>query len=98
MDPDATLAALLDAFRDEDREAAYQAIEDLSDWLARGGFMPKDPRVALAPTDAGLIIMALIALEVGYENTGNSKLFDEVRALKARLLPRLPKLPVQPTV
>jgi hypothetical protein len=45
MDPDACLALLLDAFRDKDREAAFDAIEDLNDWLARGGFMPKDPRI-----------------------------------------------------
>jgi hypothetical protein len=44
MDPDACLARLLDAFRANDREAAYDAIEDLSDWLAKGGFMPRDPR------------------------------------------------------
>jgi hypothetical protein len=47
MDPDACLAKLLDAFRDGDREAAYEAIEDLSDWLAKGGFMPADPRITL---------------------------------------------------
>lgn len=44
MDPDACLAALLDAFRDGDREAAWDHIEALYDWLAKGGFMPKDPR------------------------------------------------------
>ena len=44
MDPNATLAKLLDAFRDNDREASWAAIEDLQDWLARGGFMPADPR------------------------------------------------------
>lgn len=44
MDPDATLALLLDAFRDADREAAWEHLEVLYDWLTRGGAMPRDPR------------------------------------------------------
>lgn len=44
MDPDATLAALLNAFRDNDRDAAAEHIEALAAWLAKGGFMPFDPR------------------------------------------------------
>ena len=44
MDPDACLALLLDAFRDGDREAAYGPLEDLLDWIAKGGFLPRDPR------------------------------------------------------
>jgi hypothetical protein len=44
MDPNACLTALLDAFRDDDRDAAWQCLEDLHDWLARGGAMPRDPR------------------------------------------------------
>jgi len=45
MDPDACLRALLDALRDEDREACYQLLEDLLDWIAKGGFLPADPRL-----------------------------------------------------
>jgi hypothetical protein len=51
MDPDATLAALLDAFRDGDYPAAWDAIEALNDWLAKGGAMPKDPRLTRAASE-----------------------------------------------
>lgn len=45
MDPDACLAALLDAFRTGDRQEAFDRIEALSDWMASSeGFLPKDPR------------------------------------------------------
>lgn len=44
MDPDACLTQLLDAFRDGNKEAAWDAIEALGDWLAMGGAMPLDPR------------------------------------------------------
>jgi DNA-binding GntR family transcriptional regulator len=56
MDPDACLRALLDAFRDGDREAAYQGLEDLLDWCSKGGFLPKDPRL-----DVGLEAAAATA-------------------------------------
>lgn len=44
MDPDATLIALLDACRDDDRERALAAIAALHDWLSLGGLVPIDPR------------------------------------------------------
>jgi hypothetical protein len=44
MDPDACLARLLDALRDRDRVAAWDALEDLYQWLSMGGAMPADPR------------------------------------------------------
>lgn len=44
MDPNATLKLLLDAFHDSDREAAFDAIENLMDWMTKGGFLPNDPR------------------------------------------------------
>ena len=45
MDPNAALNDLLDAFRDGDRIAAYGAMETLYDWIAKGGFLPRDPRL-----------------------------------------------------
>jgi hypothetical protein len=48
MDPDACLRALLDAFRDGNRMASYRHLEDLLDWVAKGGFLPEDPRINFA--------------------------------------------------
>jgi hypothetical protein len=48
MDPDATLAFLLDAFAAGDREAAIETLENLDRWLLIGGFMPQDPRLLAA--------------------------------------------------
>ena len=49
MDPNATLARILDAlcakqFRPANAAEARYALEDLIAWLARGGFSPADPR------------------------------------------------------
>lgn len=45
MDPDACLAALLDAFRAGDKQEAWDRMEALSDWItSKDGFLPKDPR------------------------------------------------------
>jgi hypothetical protein len=44
MDPNTTLQRLLEACHDNDREKALEAIEALQGWLARGGFVPLDPR------------------------------------------------------
>lgn len=44
MDPNACLTRLLDALRDKDRMEAVGAMEDLTDWLAKGGALPDDPR------------------------------------------------------
>ena len=41
MDPDACLARFLDACHDDDREEAIAALEDLQEWLRKGGFLPK---------------------------------------------------------
>ena len=60
MDPDATLALLLDALRKQDREAAYGPLEDLSDWIAKGGALPKDPRGV--PLDEAELILLNAAL------------------------------------
>ncbi len=40
MDPTATLRALTDACLDGDRIAATDALEFLTEWLAKGGFLP----------------------------------------------------------
>lgn len=44
MDPQATLARLLDAFEDNNRLEAIAAMQDLIHWLRADGFMPHDPR------------------------------------------------------
>lgn len=43
MDPTATLTELLDALRVQDREAAYDRLESLLDWLSKGGAFPTVP-------------------------------------------------------
>lgn len=40
MDPDATLAAALSSFVDNDRDAAIEHLLDLAEWLQRDGVMP----------------------------------------------------------
>jgi hypothetical protein len=40
MDPTATLALLLSALNEGDREVAAQAARDLSEWLESDGFLP----------------------------------------------------------
>jgi len=40
MDPTETLARFLDACHEQDREAALETIEQLHEWLQRGGFVP----------------------------------------------------------
>lgn len=44
MDPNACLQRLLDAFRDEDRHTAIEALEDMAVWIIKGGAFPDDPR------------------------------------------------------
>lgn len=44
MDPDATLLLLLEACRDNDRDALLAALDDLTRWIERGGVLPLDPR------------------------------------------------------
>jgi hypothetical protein len=44
MDPNATLTEFLNALRAKDREACYGPLENLTDWIASGGFLPNDPR------------------------------------------------------
>ena len=41
MDPDATWAELLQAYRAKDGTACRQACRDLTDWLKKGGFPPR---------------------------------------------------------
>lgn len=40
MDPNATLANFLDACADQDRETALETLENLQEWISRGGFLP----------------------------------------------------------
>jgi len=46
MDPNATLAALIDELCSKDGSLQQVVIlsEALVDWIARGGFRPQDPR------------------------------------------------------
>lgn len=52
MDPNATLAMLRSALDAGDAEGAREALADLSEWLARGGFLPAAwaPRLPAPPT------------------------------------------------
>ena len=43
MDPTAALVDLLDALRHRDREAAFDRLEALLDWLSKGGAFPRVP-------------------------------------------------------
>lgn len=40
MDPNACLIAILEAFRDGDRDASLEALQSLQQWIVRGGFLP----------------------------------------------------------
>lgn len=44
MDPDAALLLLLEACRDNDRDAFLAAMDALQRWVDRGGMLPFDPR------------------------------------------------------
>jgi hypothetical protein len=44
MDPNATLARIIEAAVAGDADELYQAAEDLTDWLERDGAPPDDPR------------------------------------------------------
>lgn len=44
MDPNACLAALIDAACEGDASEMYERALDLRDWLRRDGFKPTDPR------------------------------------------------------
>lgn len=41
MDPDACLRRFLEACQDKDKEEAIASLEDLLEWLKRGGYLPK---------------------------------------------------------
>lgn len=49
MDPDATLARLLDALTRGDLDEAFAAFDDLTTWISSGGFLPTDPRQEVSP-------------------------------------------------
>ena len=40
MDPNATLLEILECFRDGDSDEALYLLEDLEEWLRKGGFAP----------------------------------------------------------
>lgn len=44
MDPDATLARIIDAAVSGNHDDLLDAAEELADWLGADGFTPKDPR------------------------------------------------------
>jgi predicted Zn-ribbon and HTH transcriptional regulator len=41
MDPNETLTELLKSINNDDREEAIEHLENLADWLKKGGFMPE---------------------------------------------------------
>lgn len=45
MDPDAALEFIINALKEDDLGQAGMAMEDLEDWLRRGGFAPKNPEM-----------------------------------------------------
>ena len=47
MDPNACVARIEAAYLNEDWEEAIEAIEDLTEWLCKGGFAPLPHNVAL---------------------------------------------------
>ena len=49
MDPDATLLRLFDALAAQDSDEALDALVDLANWIAGGGFLPGDPREEVSP-------------------------------------------------
>ncbi len=44
MDPDATLARIIDAAVGSDANDLIEAAQDLAEWLDNNGFAPQDPR------------------------------------------------------
>ena len=46
MDPNEALRRFLNALAKGDRTEAVEAITDLQQWIAKGGFLPTDPRKA----------------------------------------------------
>lgn len=40
MDPNACLVAFLDACAESDRESALELLENFTDWIDAGGFLP----------------------------------------------------------
>jgi hypothetical protein len=49
MDPTAALQRFLDACLDDDRDEALEALDDLSGWIRRGGFLPQIERMDDSP-------------------------------------------------
>jgi hypothetical protein len=63
MDPNATIIALCEAIRDQDRERCWDALEGFNDWIAkRGAFPDKVRAVPLTDADLLMISIGLIAL------------------------------------
>lgn len=56
MDPNACLIRILEAMWDDDREEVICGLEDLAEWLDKGGFMPtvvrEDKPVEMVPDTA----------------------------------------------
>ena len=52
MDPNAAYAALDAALRANDRDTALSALESLTQWLKRGGFLPRPLGYAETKNDA----------------------------------------------
>ena len=54
MDPNACFADLLEALADREDFAANEHAQNLSDWLAKGGFYPGDGKIRHSTIDAFL--------------------------------------------
>ena len=75
MDPTTTLNELLDALRGRDREAAYERLEALLDWLSRGGAFPNVPAEPPADTYQGWANHATWAVSLWLTNDEGTYLF-----------------------
>jgi hypothetical protein len=65
VDPDRTYADFLDALAGGDPEVASHRLDDLADWICRGGFAPAKPRTRdiSAPELARLLSSAAVVLD-----------------------------------
>lgn len=79
MDPNTTLTRLLDAFANQDREAAVEAGDELIDWVAAWGFLPDDPREA----HAGVIRVMMDVIEAADILIGHARHEDDCEFRRA---------------
>ncbi|MGL4554803.1 MAG: hypothetical protein ACRC33_26860 [Gemmataceae bacterium] len=66
MDPDRTYADFLDALSNGDPEVASHRLDDLADWITRGGFAPGNLRPRDIPTPELARLLASAAVVLGW--------------------------------